>query len=463
MVTIAGLSFLQVVVLARILTPSDFGLMAMVTVVIAFSQIFADMGVSSAIVHYQEISHEELSSLYWLNVLFGLGLMLLLILISPLVAAFYNEPGTKPILTWLSATFLVGALGQQLRVMAQKTLRFAELIRLELAAASAGFTMAIAVAIAGGGVYAMVAGTLTGSVVSTVLAWLFLSKGWRPMRRLRLGEIRHFLGFGAYMIGNNIANTFNSQMDILLGGRMLGAGTLGLYSLPRELSLRIESLVNPIVTRVGFPLMAKVQEDKPFLKSIYLKTLRMTASVNFPIYLGASVFAPDVVVLVFGSQWQAATPLLRVLALWGLMRSTISPVGGLILSVGRADLSFKWNAVMLLIMPPVVLLGAQYESIGLAMALLSGQTVVVVLAWWFLVRRLCGAGFMEYYSQMLVPLILAIIAVAAGFLAAWPFTGAASRLIAGFVAGSVVYLLSSRFLNTLWYDAIWELMVGEKR
>ncbi len=458
MVGRAGLGFLQVAILARLLDPADFGLMALVVAVIAFAQIFADMGVSNAIVHHQQVSQEELSSLYWLNVVAGGGMMLLLMFTSPFIASYYDVPALQPLLIVVSVSFLVVTLGQQLRVVAEKELRFAQLARIELAAVTVGFAVAVTWAFVSPSVAALIAGTMASAAAMTILSWCFLAQGWRPMMRLRLLEIRRFLGFGGYTMANNLVNTFNMQADILIGGRFLSAQALGVYSLPRDLSLRVAGMINPIVTRVGLPVMAKAQHDRAFLKNVYLKTLRMTTSVNFPIYLAMAVFAPEVVVLVFGAQWADAAPLLRVLALWGLLRSAGNPVGSLIFAVGRADLAFKWNLALILVVPPALWVGAQYGNQGLALALILISLILVVPSWYVLVRPLCGAGFAEYFRQLLIPLIVASIAVAVAYAASWPLVNPAARLSAGIGAGGLTYLVLSNWLNRPWIDAMRELL-----
>jgi len=462
MVGRAGLGFLQVAILARLLGPADFGMMALATAVIVFAQIFTDMGVSNAIVHHQQVSQEELSSLYWLNVLAGGGMMLLLMLSSPFVAWFYNTPSLKPLLAIVSINFLVIAIGQQLRVMAEKELRFAELARIELTAAIFGFGVAVTWAFIWPSVFALVAGMIASTMMTMVLSWRNLANGWRPMMRLRLGEIRHFLGFGGYTMANNLVNTFNMQADIFIGGRFLSVQALGVYSLPRDLSLRVAGVINPIVTRVGLPVMARVQNNQALLKSVYLKTLRMTASVNFPVYMAMAIFAPEFVALLFGAQWSDAVPLLRILALWGLLRSTGNPAGSLIFAVGRADLAFKWNLTLLLMVSPLLWVGAQYGNQGIALALLAMAVVFAVPGWYVLVRPLCGAGFIEYFKQLLIPLMVALLSSTIAYVAVWPFSDLGVRLGLGLSIGGLGYLILSRLLNRTWFEAILELLMRNK-
>ena len=259
------------------------------------------------------------------------------------------------------------------------------------------------------------------------------------------------------MVGNNLVNSLNMQADIFFGGRTLGANMLGTYSLPRDLCLKFAFIINPIITRVGFPVMAKVQGDRALLKEIYLNTIRMTASVNFPIYLGLLIFAPEVVRLLFGSQWLESIPLLRILALWGLVRSTGNPVGSLLYAKGRADLSFKWNVVMLFVFFSALWFGSRYGGQGIAISLLASHACAMIPLWYFLVRPLSSASFREYFRQMLVPFTVAVISVIIGFVVAKLFKDTLFRLTTGVTVGGLAYLVLSRYLNRSWYVTIKEL------
>lgn len=461
MVGKALFQFVQLTVLARLLAPVDFGLMAMVLAVVAFIQPFSDLGVSSAIIHHQEISHNQLSSLYWLNVSIGLSLTLALAAGSYSISAFiFRQPAMQPLLVLISGSILLAAVGQQLRVMAEKSLRFAILAKIELVASLAGSVTAVGWAWQAPGVNALVAGLLVSSFLQTCLLWLFTSGGWWPKFRLRLGEIRHFLKFGGYMMANNLINSFNSQVDLLLGARLFPAATLGIYSLPRSLSLTVAGVVNPVITRVGLPMMAKAQNDKLFLKSVYLKTMQMTASVNFPIYIALAVFSDDVVSLVFGSQWMGSAPLLVFLSIWGMLRSCGNPVGSLLMATGRAGLSFKWNLAMLLIVSPALWIGSHWGITGVAI----GQAVVtgglMTPAWYFLVRPTCGAQGLEYALALLSPLVSALLAVGIACITTLALPTPLSRLAGAMLVALPVYLIASLMFNRGWLLAMRDLFTS---
>ena len=461
MVIKAGLQFFQLAILARLLVPTDFGLIAVVIALMAFLQIFADFGVSSAIIHHREISQEQLSSLYWLNVGSSIALAALTLLSAPWVSAYYAQPELQPLLALSAITLIMGAAGQQLRVIAEKNLRFDVLAKLEVTSALTGFLFAAGIALTGGGAYALVGGAMANAAMLTVLLWIYISDGWRPMLVFRIGEICHFLSFGAYMIGNNLLNTFSYQVDVLLGAKMLGTQSIGTYSLVKDFSIGVSRLFNPIITRVGTPVMSMAQDDEALMKNVYLQTMRMTASVNFPVYVAMGVFAPEVVDLVFGHKWIDAVPLLQVFAAWGLLRSTANPVGSLLIARGRADLSFKWNLALFFIVTPVAWFGSLWGGVGLALSSLGLMIVLYVPNWYFLVRPLCGAGLREYSQQLLSPLFVSLIAATVALAAAWWFSSDIVRLCVGALVGSAVYVGLSSRINREWFVSMQALLRRE--
>lgn len=456
-VTRALLHLAQVAVLARLLVPEDYGLMAMVSVVLGFASIFSDAGVNSAYVQRQDVTQEQRSSLFWLNVGMSGVVTLLVLMVSPLVARFFGDARLSPLSMLASSTFVISALGQQLRMTAEKTLDFRPVVLLEVAAALLGFVTAVTAALAGWGVYALILGGIVGTSCGTALAWLFLARGWRPQWRFRLVDVRSYLGFGSALVANNLVNEFNRSIDLLLGGRMLAATALGLYSLPRQVVFQVQGMINPIITRVGFPLIAQVQDDIPRVRAIYLKTLNMTASTNAPLYVGIAFFAPELVRIVLGDKWQAAADLLRLLAVWGFLRSTGNPVGSLLLGMGRADLSLKWNIGLLFLVPPVLWLGSQFGALGLAWALLGLTVLMFVPGWFVLVRPLCHIKLWDYSVSALRPLLIAVASIAPAYFLTVQIDNVYLHVTTVVAISAPFYLALSYLFNREWLVAMKQL------
>jgi O-antigen/teichoic acid export membrane protein len=451
------LQIAQVAVLARLLAPEDYGLMAMVAVVLSFASLFSDFGVNSAFVQRRDVSDSQRSSLFWFNVIVSFCLMTLVVAMSPPLALFFGYERLTPLMMLSATTFVISALGIQVRMAAEKKLLFRNVMLIEVTSALIGFSVALWGAWHGWGVYALIAAAITGATTSTIFLWLFLSKGWRPALHLRFKEVQSFLGFGSALVANNLVNQVNLTIDMLLGGRMLAATQLGYYSVPRDLMLRVQSVVNPIITRVAFPLIAEVQKDTDRVRSIYLQTLNMTASTNAPIYMGVAFFAHEVVEILLGSGWEQSANILQILALWCGLRSTGNPVGSLLLGMGKASLALKWNLGLLLVVPPAIWLGAQYGPVGMAYALLIVNALLFVPGWFILVRPVCHARLGEYSVVALRPLLLSILAILPGWYVASIVDMTLARISIGVLVSMPFYLGLSYFFNRKWLAAMLEL------
>lgn len=449
--------------LARLLLPAEFGLMAVAVAVLTVLALVADMGLSRAIVHFDRMSSDTLSSLYWLNLGMAWVLAAVLVVVAYPLGSAYHSAALVPVLQCASLVFPLTASGQQFRVMAEKELRFAALARNEVAAALVGFCVALLAALAGVGVYALVGGLLATAATSSLLAWWRLSDGYRPSRHFRLGETRPYLRFGGYLIGDSFTNTLQRQVDIFVGGLVAGPYAVGFYSVPRDLSLRVAAVVNPVITRVGFPVMSRVKHDRDQLKSIYLQTLRLTASVNFPMYVVLGLFANEIVGLLYGPRWQPAAQYLRVLAAWGLVRSVGNPVGSLLYAVGRVRLAFVWNLTLLVVTPPVLWAAASAGGLtGLAWALLGLNLMIVVPMWRLLVNPACGVRFGDYLGALVAPLLIAVASGLTAWIATRGVQGVILRLSVGVGVGGIAYLGLSYFYNRAWTDAMLHLFDTRK-
>ncbi len=450
----AALQFAQLVVLARLLAPEDFGLMAIVLAIVFFLQGLADLGVSSAIIHHHDASDYELSSLYWLNLVVSVIMSFLIAICSPYVSLFYDDSRLVSMLAFSSLVLILNAVGQQLRVKAERALNFGPLALIELVSAVLGFGASTLVAIITKSPFALVVGLLSSAFVLMVLSWGFLSFGWRPILTFCWSDMRRLISFGGYASLSNVVGTINMQMDVVIGGRLFGALELGVYSVARDLCLKLSVITNPIATRVGFPLMAQDHLNKQHVKHVYCRTLQILAALNSPLYLGVAFFSADIVQVFLGSRWVMAVPVIRFLALWGLLRSMINPVGSLLYACGRARESFCWNLSLLILGLPVVTIGAQWGSEGLAIAQFLYMLSLFMLAWKYLVKPDTEISAKEYLKILLLPLALSVITVSICWLVVMPLIQSDIRLVIAITSSIVIYMGLSWYWNRGWINAL---------
>lgn len=459
----SGLQLLQVVVLARLLDPASFGLMALATGLIAIASLLADFGVSRAIIYYDDLDQPTLSTLFWLNLGLGLLMGLALAVCAPWIASLYHQPPLTHVLLAISPVLPLTAAGQQFCVLAEKELHFSTLAQNEIAAALLGCGVGIVSAYSGAGVYSLVIAALVTAAAGSLLAWWRLSGNHRPSFHFHPARVGSQLRMGSYLVGENATSTLIRQADVFVGGLVVPAAALGLFSLPRDLSLRLALVINPIVTRVGFPLMARLKNDRTSLRNVYLQTLRMTASVNFPLYVFLGAFAPDVVRLLYGPRWGGAAVLLRILAGWGLVRSIGNPVGSLLYAVGRARSALFWNLLQLGVLPVFYFLAARAGGVkGLSLSLLAGQLALLLPAWRFLVFPHCGMPLKEFALALLPPCVAALVAGTVSMLAAAAAEGVVPRLAIGGTVGALVYVGLSWWMNPIWVSSMRSLLKLER-
>ena len=448
-VVVTVLQFAQLAVLARLLVPEDFGLMAMMMVVIGFAQAFADMGVSNAIIQRQDTTDQHLSSLYWLNILAGTVLFLLLLAAVPAIEAFFAEPRLAEFIPVTALIFLIAPFGQVYQALLQKNLRFRELAVSETSAAAVSAAVAITAAIAGQGIYALIFGQLANIACKTSVLIGYGWPDWRPSLQFHRRDLDNYLSFGLFQMGERAVNYLNERLDQLLIGVLLGAEALGYYHLAFNLVILPVARINPVLTRVAFPIFARIQDDAAKLRHGFMTMQQVLAALNFPLLLGLAVVVPVFVPTVLGEQWAPSILLVQILAGVALLRSTGNPVGSLLLAKGRADLGFYWNLLLILTQMPAVYVGAKVSGTeGVAGALLLMHIAYFWCGYLFLVRRLLGPCLRSYLATLWPAAFTAsVMALAVAGLAQVATFEAYPLLIAQVGIGALLYAA----LNWLLY------------
>lgn len=450
----ALLQFFQLTLLAHFVGSKNFGLIAILGSVVGVVQVISDGGLSSAIIQSDKCSAEQKASLYWLNVFVSSILAAVLISLSYWIALVYEKPELVPLLWIASCGLIVSGFGQQVRALAQKDLKFESLAKVDIVSALVGFVVTVSFAVGGEGAYGYIVGAFVTALTTTILLLTVVSESRIPRFRLKLGEIRHFLRFGLYVVGNNLVNALNLQVDVLLGAKLVGSASIGIYSVPRDLSLKIIGVINPIVTSVGFPLMVKARQSQLALGDIYLKIIRMTASVNAPINVFGFFYAEELIFLLLGAGWAESVPFLRVFCCWALVRSFGNPAGSLLLAVGKADLSFKWNVGATIGLVPFIYVGSLFGVFGLAIGSVVYSAVTFVPFWFWVIKPCCNVKFKDYVWQMVVPFSVALVSVGLSYLGVEAFLTLPARLLLGVLGSIVLYATLSYWMNRVWFDSI---------
>lgn len=449
------LLYAQTIILARLLTPSDFGNMAIIVAFTTILGIIADFGMSNAIIHFPTPNQSILSSLYWINFTIACLLAISFMLLANPIAKFYQAPELSTPLLIMSLLFPIGAIGNQFKILAEKEFRFSRLISIEIFTAVLAFSVAIILAFYGYGIYSLVIAAVTSSGARSILFLFFLSSNYLPKLTLNLNGIEKFFRYGSYKLGETLANTLNNQTDIFLGGYFSGAANMGTYSVPRDQNMSIaNNFVNPIVTRISTPAMARLQQDKLALKDIYQLTLRMTSSINFPIYIFVCFFSSEIVAVLLGSQWKEAEFYMFMFAIWGGIRSVGNPTGSLLYSTGNVRRAFWANAFVLILTLSVLYVSAAQTGLkGLCLGMLFIQLIIFIPTWRYLVYPICNMSLISYITQLLPPFIVALLSGLTVWLLSNHINFENAFLKLGFAAAifTPTYIVLSIKFNKPWF------------
>jgi len=403
-VILAVAQLLKISVLTRFLSKSDFGLMAIVVFVMGITNLFVDLGLTSAILHKQNIEKDEFSSLYWLNIAISIVFFIFLLGIAPFIAAFYIEPELESLLPLMSITILLSSFGRQFRAIEQKGLNFIFISIVDIFSAVLSLLFAVVLACHDYGVYALVYSALLLNLISNIA---FFVRGMNRVglrRHFVFRETEPFLRIGLYQVGGQIMNYISRDFDILMIGKFFGAEALGGYSLAKQVVSRPTQVINPILTSVAAPVFARLNDKLTHLRSSYLKLVNIISTMNFAIYLLIFLFADQIIICLYGSNYLGIVTIVRILCGFMFLRSIGNPVGSLLVATGRTDLDFWWNLLSLCIFPVVLVISCQYTFVVVTLALTSITLLLILPAWYVMIRAPLRVSLLQYLKS-LVPSI----------------------------------------------------------
>lgn len=337
------LRLLTVVVMARLLTPGDYGIYGILMVFVGFFAVLANMGVSQAVIWLDQPSQRMLSSIFWLNLAVGLSLYAILYALATPIAHFFDNTALVVLMRSIASIFVIGALNTVHEALLQKQLRFKELVLYDMAAQIVGAIAGIAAAMAGLGVVSLIIAALSSAITKTLVLWCNTS--WRPGIDAALSDLRTIWNYCVNLTGFSFINYFARNADNLLIGKFLGAPALGVYSVAYNIMLYPLTNISGVIVRVLFPALATMKHDDARFKQAYLKVIAFIALVSFPLMAGLAVVAEHLVAVVFGVKWAGLATLLVILAPVGLMQSIVTTVGNIFILKGTTALMFRIGSI----------------------------------------------------------------------------------------------------------------------
>lgn len=364
------------VVLARLLTPKDFGLIAMVMVVVAFAIMFKDAGLSMATIQRERISHEQISTLFWINFFISLFLGLCVLASSPLVARFYGRPELAAVTSVLSLTFIISGLVIQHEALLRRHMRFDILAITNITVEVITVGVTIILALFGWRYWALVGGTIIAALTRTLMTFFFCP--WIPGRLQKGTGVRDMLKFGGHLTGFNFVNFFHRNLDNILIGKFIGVNALGLYSKAYGLFMKPITHIRQPMTNVAMPTLSALNKEPERYIKYYQRLLDILATMTIPLTLYCVIEADFLIRLVLGTQWLGAVPVFMILAIAGIIQPVASTRGLVLLSFGFSDRYLYWGMANAIITIIAIIAGLPFGITGIATGYVIANYVILI-------------------------------------------------------------------------------------
>lgn len=385
------LQFIISILLARLLAPSDFGLLAMILVFTGFASTISDLGLSTALIQKRDIQPRHESTIFCLQLACGAFLALLLSAAAPLIASFYQVHRLAGICLAIAPTFLLNAFGSVPLALLQRKMAFRSIAAIEITSLLGSGAAAVIAALNGWGIWSLVLQALLASLITSALSWQ--QSRWRPELAFTPAAWRELRRFSSALTGFNIVNYWIRNLDNLIIGKFIGTYALGLYSRAYSMMLFPIRQVGDIVSRVMLPAMSSIQDQTERFRDIYLRATRVIALITFPFMIGMAVLADLIIVILFGPAWSGAISILRILSLVGLLQSIGTTLGWIYTARGRTDIMFFFSLGAGSVYAAAFLIGLRWGVLGVAGAYAASFLLLVWYPSWTFAGRLIGLPF----------------------------------------------------------------------
>jgi len=438
-----GLNFVVLVILARFLSPADFGLVAMLALFVAVAALLVESGFSQALIQRKQTTHLDESTIFFFTVLMGGLIAIALCTIAPWIAGFYGQPVLEQMTYWMALNLFLKSLATIHTTLLAKELNFKLITKTGTVSALISGGVAIFMAMHEWGVWSLIGQVLTATITSVLLLWMFHS--WRPQMAFSFASLRSYFGFGGYLLWTGLLGTLHIHLYALLIGKMHSVQDVGFFSQAQRLQQLPVSIMTNVVGRVAFPVFSEAADDKVRLARGVRKALTSVMFVNAPLMLAMMVLAEPLVVGLLGEKWLPAVPVLQVLTAVGLMWPLHALNINVLKAQGHSALNARIQIIKLTVAVALLLILSPYGILAIA----YGQVVVSILGLFvntYYTNKLLDYGGMQQlrdifpYLAASAPMVLGIWGTV--WLLSWPIW---LELLTALLIGSCIYLLVSKW------------------
>lgn len=397
------------IVLARLLTPEDYGLVGMVKAVTGFIELFKHLGLNTATIQKAEINHSQVSTLFWINIGVSVFLAGLTALLAPLIASFYNEPRLIPIMIVLAFGYIFSGIGTQHYALVSRQMRYRTLAINDMSSLVIGIIVAIIAAWFGAQYWALILMNLTIALISSIGIWLV--SGWRPGLPHWNSEIKTMLAFGGGLTGSNIVSYLSSNIDNILIGKYWGAEELGLYTRAYQLLVLPLFSINGTIRNVAINTLSRLVDSPQRFRTVYLRILEKVIMLAMPLVALLLITSDWLVLIVLGPQWSDVSNIFRWFSFSALIQPVNYTMGWLLISQGRTWEMFRFWTLTNTISVIAIIVGLPWKSSGVAAAYsLAGLCLKTPLLYWY-VGKHSPVRTSDFYRTMIPSLCAAFCTI----------------------------------------------------
>lgn len=399
-------SFIIFVILARLLTPADFGIVSLANVFLAFFNIFLEQGFTVALIQRKQLDTEHLDTCFWTQVISGILLFIVSLMIADKIAVIFQQPMLSKIIICFSFLFIINSFGHVTRAILQRNLSFKIIAIRSLVAITSSGIVGITMALSGLGVWSLVGQQLTFESVMVLAIWTTVD--WRPKFRFSLKHFQDLFRFSIYIFLFNFVRFFESRSDNLLIGYFWGEVALGYYAIAyRILEVMIQLLIGT-TGQVALPVFSRLQTKPESFRKAFYEVIQLTSLIAFPTFLGMLILAPEVLVTLFGKHWITSVPAMRILIFMGILLSFSSFNSSVFVAMGKPD----WSLWLSCLNATMSVLGALWVVksgiLAVALAFVISIYLVFPLSLWLL-GKIIEISWQNYLKQLITPLIASLV------------------------------------------------------
>ena len=435
-----GVQFLIMIIMARLLTPKDYGLIGMLAIFLAVAQSLIDSGFSQALIRKQDRTDVDNSTVFYFNIVVSSALYLILFIAAPFVADFYNQPELTSVMRVVCLGVILNSLAVVQRALLTVRIDFKTQAKASLSAAVISGCIGIVLAYCGFGVWSLVVQQLLNLSVNTLLLWIF-SK-WRPIAVFSWKSFHELFAFGSKLLASGLLDTMYRNIYPIVIGKLFSASSLGHYTRAHQFSEFPSSNVTGIIQRVTYPILCGIQDETERLEAVYRKFLKLSAFIIFPLMIGMSAVARPFIDIVLGKQWGFCGQLLQIIC-FAMMWYPIHAINLNLLQVkGRSDLFLRLEIIKKILGITVLCITAPFGLVVMCYGQIFNSIVALVINTYY-TGKLINVGFIRQMKDLLPTILLSLTMFGAILLVNGFIEANIYRLIIGVLVGVIVYASGS--------------------